>query len=361
MRIEVIHPREMSASHVARWRIYQTASDGLGSPFLTPDWARLIGAVRADARVAILSEDGETRGFFGVQRPSRFAAMGLGAPISDYQAVIAAPGVHAPAGELCRAFKVGRIDLTHVPADQSFFAPYARGEDGSWIVDTRDGGQAYLAGLRERRAEFVRRTERKRRKLESQYGPVRFTANAKNGGDFQQMLAWKRAQLKRSGQPAIWNTPWVAEVLARTFDRHSVFLSGVMFTLHAGEKLVAANYFLRSEAVMHDWIMAHDPAFEPYSPGVLLALLSVEWAGDNGVDEVDFGPGDYQFKRQLATGQRMLAWGSAAHGTASGLVRDAAYAARARIERLPNPRLAALPGKAMRKLDLWRGLAAPAR
>jgi hypothetical protein len=41
----------------------------------------------------------------------------------------------------------------------------------------------------------------------------------------------------------------------------------------------------------------------------------------------------------------------------SGAVRRTAHALRAHIERLPQPRLAALPGKAMRRLDLVRALA----
>lgn len=55
------------------------------TPYLTPDWAKLIGDVRDDARVCVI-QDGA--GFFGAQRLSRFAAMGLGAPISDYQGVV---------------------------------------------------------------------------------------------------------------------------------------------------------------------------------------------------------------------------------------------------------------------------------
>ena len=107
-------------------------------------------------------------------------------------------------------------------------------------------------------------------------------------------------------------------------------------------------------------MISHNPAFESYSPGVLLARFAVEWAAANDVAEVDFGPGESQYKRQLATGQRMLSWGSAAGASASGLVRQAQYAARRHIESLRQKRWGAVPGKAMRKLDLLRALAAPA-
>lgn len=73
--------------------------------------------------------------------------------------------------------------------------------------------------------------------------------------------------------------------------------------------------------------------------------------------ELDFGPGDYQYKRQLATGQRMLAWGAASRISWSAAMRQAQFALRAGIERVPHKQLAALPGKAMRRIDLMRGLA----
>ena len=197
MRIEVIHPSELAAGEIALWSGWRRADEGLASPFLTPEWAQLIGANRADARLAVISAGGVTCGFFGAQRRSRFAAMGLGAPISDYQAIVGAPHAEVSADELCRALKVGRIDLTHVPAQQRFFAPHARGEAGSWITDTSAGFEAYRAAQKSRRAEFVRQTDKKQRKLAREKGDVRFTAVSTSFADFRQMLGWKRMQLLR--------------------------------------------------------------------------------------------------------------------------------------------------------------------
>lgn len=358
VRIEVIHPCELGTSETALWRTLQ--GEGQKSPYLTPDWAKMVGAVRADARVAVVSDGGGVCGFLGVQRPSRFAAMGLGAPIADYQGMVGPVDLPVTAAELCRALKVGRIDLSHVPAGQHFFAPHEAGADGSWLVDTSQGLDAYRAGLRARRGDFVRQQEKKLRKLARERGEAAFKANSKNPGHFQQMMDWKSAQLARTGQPQIWKTPWISRVLNASFEADSAYFSGVLFTLTIGDELLAANYFLRGDGVLHDWIMAHNPAYEAYSVGVMLGRMCVEWAAENGIGEVDFGPGQYQYKRQLSTHQRDLAWGSAAGVfSASGLVRRAAYAARAGLERAPQPRLAALPGKAMRRIDLLRGLAAP--
>ncbi len=101
-------------------------------------------------------------------------------------------------------------------------------------------------------------------------------------------------------------------MVAQSFAHKSPDFGGALFTLTCGDKLIAANYCLRANGVLHAWLIGHDNAFDAYSPGVLLARQIIEWAAAHGYDEVDFGPGDYQFKRQLSTGQRRLAWGSAA-------------------------------------------------
>lgn len=354
MRLETIHPRELGAGEIALWRDHQAADASLASPYFTPDWAKLIGAVREDARVCVI-EGG--RGFFAAQRVNRFAAMGLGAPIADYQGVVGEKGLEVTGAALCRALRVGRIDLAHVPAGQKLLAGAAAGSEGSWVAETQGGRDLYTAALKLKRGEFVRQSDKKLRKFEREQGALTFGVST-DPAHFETMLAWKNAQLMRSGQPEIWARPWVRAVLDRTFAARDTHFSGVLFTLSIGQRLVAANFMLRSHSVMHDWVVAHDNAFDAYSPGLLLARWAVGWAGDHGVAEVEFGIGDSQYKRQLSTAQRMLEWGVVSGASMSGALRRVTYVVRASVERMPDKRLAALPGKAMRRLDLMRALAA---
>ncbi len=356
MRIEVIHPSELGPAEWALWRAHQAANPTLASPYLTPDWAQLVGAAREDARVCVI-EGG--RGFLGVQRVSRFAAMGLGAPIADYQGLVAEDGLEVSGADLCHALKVGRIDLSHMPQAQDILNGGVGGSEGSWIVCVRDGAEEYRAGLKSRRAEFVRQLDKKGRKLAREHGEGQFAGLSLEQADFQALLEWKHAQLRDSGQPPIWATPWVADVLASSFAQTDQKFGGALFTLKSGDKLIAANYCLRANGVLHAWLIGHDATYDAYSPGILLARQIIEWAGEHGYDEVDFGPGDYQFKRQLATSQRTLQWGSAARPSWSAATRRAQIEVRGVMEKLPNAKLQALPGKAMRRLDVQRGLGLP--
>lgn len=354
MRLETVHPKELGPADHAAWRAHQSASAALASPYLSPDWAALVGAVRADARVCVINDGA---GFVGVQKLSRFSAMGLGAPIADYQGLVSSTPMPIDGAALCRALGVGRIDLSHAPPAHNPFL-HAGHTEGSWIAETFGGRDLYEAAIRAQRAEFVRQTDKKLRKLGRDSGDVSFHAQVAAREDFDALLAWKRAQLHQTGQPAIWDTPWVRQTINRCFDLRDAQFGGVLFTMRVGGQLAAANFCLRAGEVMNMWIIAHDDAFEAGSPGVQLARWIIGWAGENGVREIDFGPGDYRYKRQLATTQRALAWGVVAGASVSGLMRRAQYALRTQLERAPSARLAALPGKAMRRLDLMRALAA---
>lgn len=351
MRLETIHPKELGPAEFARWRAHQRANVALRSPYLTPEWAQLIGAARNDARVCVI-DHGE--GFFGAQRLSRFAAMGLGAPIADYQGLIARPDLRIEPRAICRALGVGRIDVANAPAGT---LPAPAGEDGSWIAEMRGGRDLYEAALKQRRSEFVRQTDKKARKLARECGPLEFRARSTNRADFETLIAWKNGQLERTGQPQIWARPWVRRALDACFEARANEFAGLLFTLQARDKLIAAAFCLRGESVLHFWLLGHDSAYDNHSPGVQLARQTIHWAAEHGLAEADFGTGDYQYKRQLSTTQRALARGVIAGPSWSGAVRRAEHALRARIEGLPQPRLAALPGKAMRRLDLERALA----
>ena len=355
MRIETIHPSELGAAEAALWRAHQRADPTLSSPYLSPVWAQLVGAARPDARVCVL-EGG--KGFLGVQRNSRFTAMGLGAPIADYQGLVGEAGLDVDVASVCKVLKVGRIDLAGVPAGQSLLADAAAGSDGSWIAEVSAGAEAYRAQLRKQRSKFVRQTDNRMCKLGEAHGALAFAAKSAERGHFDTLIAWKLAQLRAAGQPAIWAKPWVRQVVEATYAARDPNFSCALFTLSAGNRLAAASYALCSERVVHVWMIGHDEALDAFSPGIILARWLIEWAAGQGLAEVDFGVGDYQFKRHLCTAQRPLEWGAATRPSWSGALRRAQIGLRSRIEALPQKKLAALPGKAMRRLDLMRALAA---
>jgi CelD/BcsL family acetyltransferase involved in cellulose biosynthesis len=358
MRIEVIAPHELGQPEVERWRALQAAQPALGGAFLAPDFAQLIGGVRRDGRVAIIS-DGEIAGFFAVQRLGASVAVPLGAPISDLHGIVGSSDIAIDLPDLCRAFKVGRLDFSHVPAEQAPFAGHALGAKHDWVADLSSGSEPYFAKIKKRRPQFLYQLSRTRRKFEREQGALVFTPNSARRDHLETLLNWKDGQLKRTHQPAVWRVRWVREAIERSFAQNSGEFGGHLFTLTCGDQLIAANYCLANRSVLNGMLMAHESSFSAYSPGLQLARQVLQWAGDAGFSEFAFGLGDQMYKRQLSTGQRALVWGWAGKPSVAHATRSAQYAMRRQIERIPNVWIASLPGRAMRRFDVYRSLLAP--
>jgi CelD/BcsL family acetyltransferase involved in cellulose biosynthesis len=352
--ISVVKPLELTGIAVERWAELQAANPAYDTPFLSPYWARAVEAAQGEKsglRVAVI---GDNDGFLAV-RKSPFTAMPAGAPMNDYQGVVAAPGVEVDAAQLVRALGVGRFDFSHMLDDQAAFAPFSRGKSFSWVIDVAEGYAAYEA---DRRAQTscLKDIDKKRRKVERELGPVSFTAYSRSRTDLDQLLDWKRGQWRATGQTDLFDTPWTLNLVRSLFESRQPDFGGVLFTLHIGERLAAAQLDLRGNRTIHSWIIAHDAEFERYSPGLILFQDILRWMDDTPYSSLDLGAGDYRFKRELSNAQRHVNHGFVGVASPAALVREAAYGLRAAAESLPLGQFSQLPGKAMRRLDLMRGL-----
>ncbi len=364
MQIDVVAPQDLSPTDVEGWRRLQAGAREMASPFLSPGWAmalaKIDGPDRRQGRVAVVREGREAVGFLP-SRVSRFTATRAGALMADYQGLVAPPGMRVDPRELVRALGVRRLDLNNVPADQPTFIPYLRGETPSRIIDLSDGFDAYAKARREGGSDVLQDAAKKRRKFEREHGPVTFTARSGSRDSLDQLIAWKSAQCRATGQTDIFEAGWTAHLVQHLHAAPEPGCEGVLFTHHADGKLAAAHFaLLGGDAiggrVMHAWFIAHDEAFARYSPGVGLIVDILKWCEAEGVRELDLGPGDYRFKLQLANAERAVAYGFVGRPSTATIVRAAQYGVREVAEALPLGRYSALPGKAMRRLDQWRGL-----
>jgi CelD/BcsL family acetyltransferase involved in cellulose biosynthesis len=357
MRINCVHPSDFGASEWAQWQALRAANAAYASPYHSPGFIKAVGAARADTRVAVIEDGGQVQGFLPVHRPSPFAAMALGAPISDYQGLICAPGLDLTPTALCTGLKVGRLDFTAVRGDQPFFASGVRGGCEAFVAKLAPGGAtAYLAELKRLRNDTVKKMDRKRRALEREHGSLQFTACDPSSRHFEQLLTWSRARCRRTRQPPVWETQWVVRTLAQIRASTCPDFTPILCTETLGDRLIAAQWLLSSGPVLHTWIIGHDPAFDPYSPGMALTRKVIEWAADQGYSEVDLGLGEYRFKRQLTNMTRTIGYGSVGRLSWSWALRRGAYAARDICETAPLGWVGALPRRAMRRLDAHRAL-----
>ncbi|MDP2009518.1 MAG: GNAT family N-acetyltransferase [Phenylobacterium sp.] len=359
MQIEVLRPQDMTAQRMARWAELQAGDITLDSPFLSPDWARTLERVQRQTsrqiRVAVAIVEGRDVAFLPV-RVGHLTAMPVGAPMCDYQGLVAEPGVRIDARRMIQALGVQRYDFCHMIEDQAAFAPYARGRQLSHIVDVAMGYDAYEAARREAGTSVLKDCDRKRRKVEREIGPSIFTAFSRSQADFDQLVAWKRAQLDATGQTDIFDAGWTLRLMQDLFERRDPDFGAGLFTLHFGDRLAAVHLHLHGKQTVHGWLIAHEPEFERYSPGILLFQDILRWMDATPYSRLDLGPGDYRFKRELANTGVGVTHGFVGGVAPAALVRHAVYGVRRAAEALPLGKMSELPGKAMRRVDVLRGL-----
>jgi len=360
LKIDVVNALDLSCADSDRWTALQALQPRLDSPFLSPRWAQAVaraqGVAGHEVKVAIArGPDGRGEAFLAV-RVRGGVAMPAGAPMSDYQALVAAPGFGIEPRRLLTALGVSRLDFCHLLADDEALARHGRGQAVSWIVDQSAGYAAYEAERRAAGVGVLKDIDKKRRKAERELGPSTFTALSDDRAAFDQLIAWKRDQLLATGQTDLFKTPWVSRLVEDLFATREAGFGGGLYTLHLGDQLAAVHLHLRGAHTIHGWLIAHNPALERYSPGLLL-FQDILKAMDGGPhDRLDLGAGDYRFKRELANHQQTVVFGFYGALSPATVMRQAAYGVRQMAEALPLGRVSELPGKAMRRIDLLRGL-----
>ena len=358
MEFDLVRPRELSAARLEHWAELQSQDIALDSPYLSPGWARAVEAAQQPAdhvRVVVVRKNGRDVGYMPA-RIGALTAMPAGAPMCDYQALVAEPGVEVSPRQLVQALGVQRFDFSHWIEGVAPFSDCARGRDLSHAVDVSGGYAAYEAERKAAGVGVLKDCDRKRRKAEREAGPVVFTAYSRSEAAFERLIELKRVQYRATGQTDIFEAGWTLRLLRDLFDSRNPDFGSMLSTLHIGEQLAAVQMNLRGRHTVHAWIIAHDPALERFSPGILLFQSILRWMDETPHHRLDLGPGDYRFKRELANAGQWVTHGTAGVPSPALLVRQAAYDVRGAVEALPLGRVCALPGKAMRRMDRLRAL-----
>lgn len=362
MRVDSVQPGEMTDGDIAAWRALLAADPELSSPYLTPDWALLVARNRADVRVAIWRDEaGKACGFLPVQRTSAYAALPAGGPVCDYQALVAAKDAGLDLSLATHALGVGRIDLT-AGLRNNAVAPMLMTHDAGHVVRFADGWQGWCEARQAAGSKTIARTRKKLSKLTRDLGgDVSFEAFSRDQQAFETLIRWKREQMRRTGVTDLFEHAWIDGIVRGAFaapadDPH---FGGALFVLRAKGQPAAVLFCLRAGKALHAWYVAHDPQWAAHSPGLIVFVEAIRAAADAGYVELDLGPGDYPFKESLANDSRPIGAGFIAGNGLSAALKGAQFQIRALVEGLPVGRVRQWPAKAMRRLDVARGLSAP--
>ncbi|MDR3507782.1 MAG: GNAT family N-acetyltransferase [Caulobacteraceae bacterium] len=359
MKIDIVRPSQLSKTDAAAWTALQGVDPALDSPFFAPGWAEAVeraqGGERSGTRIALIEDDSGQRAYFPLRLRGP-TAMPAGAPMCDYQGLVAAPEFSLDARRLVGALGVDRLDFSQMLADQPVFSRYLRGQETSRAVDLSGGYQAYAAERKAAGSGLIKDLDKRRRKAEREVGPVVFEAYSRSQSAFEKLVAWKRELMRATHQTDIFEAGWPLRLLSEMFASRDPDFGGVLFTLSIGDRVAAAHLHLRGRHTIHAWIIGHDSAADRFSPGLLLFQDILKWMDTTPYAYLDFGGGDYRFKQQFANAGRQIGHGFVGRPSPATLIRAAEYGLRQAAEQMRLGRMSDLPGKAMRRLDLWRGL-----
>ncbi len=163
-----------------------------------------------------------------------------------------------------------------------------------------DSWEAFLAHAGTRSPFAFKLSERKRKKIARELGPVTLL----DSGDAAMLadgMRWKSAQYRRTGLWDVFAVERNRQLFTELFRRGHLDLRA----LAAGGRVIAMHAGVVHEGRYYYWMPAHDPDTASYSPGTLLLEHLLELAYQNRW-QFDFLIGGEPYKLAYATHVRLV-------------------------------------------------------
>jgi CelD/BcsL family acetyltransferase involved in cellulose biosynthesis len=346
--VQTIPAHRLTQQQAAAWKQFRAASGLFQSPHLRPEFIQAVASVRDDVEVAVVEEADRPVAFLPFQRTPWNAGRAPGGWLSNYQALIAAPGVAIDPRALLKECHLSSWRFDHLLVPPSKFSPFVARERESPYVYLADGYDAYVAQLK-RRGRFWREIGRQSRKLARDVGPLRFEHHVADPAYVSRIIDWKSEQFVRTKTYDIFQAQWVRDLLYRLLDYRDDGFSPWVSVLHAGDRIACLSYALRSGPTLHGWFMAFDPDLGRYSPGTQMLLRLFDVAASADIHRFDLGKGPEEYKRRFMTGVVPIYEGVVDARPMSSFIRRAYWRTRDFVRSSPLHALARGPMEALRR------------
>jgi CelD/BcsL family acetyltransferase involved in cellulose biosynthesis len=326
VHISVLHPADLSESHVAAWHAMQARCEPLVNPFLCPEFTTSVGMFRPRARVAVISEGSSPVGFFPFEQRQFGVGVPIGSGLTDCQGLVSDPGLSVDAADLLEAAGLSAWHFDHlVAAPQQPFARQCTATASSPVIDLSDGFEAYERRSRARSPRFWQDTRRSVRKTEREIGPLKLDVDVADPRDLHMLLEWKSSQYRRTGRIDRFARRWVVDLVEHLLSCRENDFSGILSILYAGGTPIAGSFNLRYRGVLADWFVAYDTTFARYSPGRLHLVKLAEELPEYGVRAIDLGKGEKWYKEKFKSYDLAVGEGTATVRSALGLLHRARH------------------------------------
>jgi len=323
IKVEIATGAGLAPSDADAWSSFQVVEPRFANPLFGPGFFSAVSRVREDARVAIFRRGTEVVGFLPYHARSFGLARPIGAPFSDYQALVSKRDIGLSGRDALRLAGLSAFRFNGMVDPYGLFgAPSESGTD-CYAMQLDGDADAYLEEVRAGSPKRFKNYRRLEHRLEREIGPLRMVANDTSDSVFNQIMTWKSEQFRRTGLQDVLRPEWTKALMRDLFETREGPMRGLMMTLYAGDVLIAGHFGVRSETTFHPWIASANPHLAAYSPGQAFLGHAIAAMPQLGLKVYDLGPGHDHYKRHYANVRRTVGAGLVTATGPLGLVAGA--------------------------------------
>ena len=290
------------------WHRLRAGNPALDSPYFHPGFSAAVHESGRTVHIAV-DEDGagDIRALLAGHREGS-TLRPVGWPGSDFQGPIVQAGESFSPLTLLSA-GVRSFEFDHLVDGDAAFEPWIQSRRVSPFLDVTGGLDGYLTRASKSGRDNISQARRRTAKAERELGPVKFQVDVVDGDLLDQVVELKRDQYRATGARDFFAEPDRRNLLHRLMHTKGEGFAGVLSTVHAGDNLIAAHFGIRSESVLHWWFPVYAPEHGKLAPGWMLLRELVIAAPAMGIDRIDLGRGDDEYKRRAKTGDSTVCQG----------------------------------------------------
>ncbi|MBN1171690.1 MAG: GNAT family N-acetyltransferase [Micromonosporaceae bacterium] len=332
--VDLVSLDRLTGEDLETWHRLRSANPFLDSPYFHPGFAQALHARVHPVLVAVgRGNAGQVLALLPCHR-TRATLRPAGWPAADFQGPVLAPGSAFPLPLLLTG-GIRRFTFDHLVEVCDGVLPWVESKRISPFLDVTGGLDGYLGRVVRSGREHLKQARRDAVKAQRQYGSLRFTPTSHDATALDHLIALKRAQYARTGARDYFAGAGRVSLLHDLLHTRDPAFGGLLSTLHAGEHLIAAHFGLRSGPVLHWWFPVYDPAFARLSPGWMLLREMVLAAPALGLNRIDLGRGEDDYKRRAKTGETVVCQGVVTRCQASRVLRTASRSLAAALASSP--------------------------
>lgn len=312
LQADILRPDALTLADAAAWRAMVAETAAFHSPLMGPEFAQLVGEVRPDAHVAVFREGGEAVGFLAHHRRPGALARPIGAPWSDRHALVTGPSPGFGWREALQAARLRAFRFTALVDPHGVFAGAGlAGEDLAYAIAPDEPGDAYWERLRAGSPKRFKNIRRLEHKMEREEGPLELVVGDPAADALQLLFRWKREQFRRTGLHDVLHPAWSRAMMERLHVRRKGAVCGLLITLRARGRVIAAHFGARAGGAYHPWLAAYDPDWAHASPGLVFLSMAVKAMPEAGLTRYELSGGSAHYKTVFADREEALAQGAA--------------------------------------------------